>query len=117
MRLSRVRIENFRSIESCEFFPRPLCALIGANNAGKSNILRALRTVLERDWLSVDTFDDQDFFRYDFDRDILIETEFDPPLVYRPFVQGQAAEVPVLQHRVTRYKKNSGKAKKGDRRL
>jgi putative ATP-dependent endonuclease of the OLD family len=62
VRPSRVKIDNFHSIESCEFFPQSLCALIGANNAGKSNILRALRTELEPERHMLNSIDDQAFF-------------------------------------------------------
>ena len=47
MALSRVVIENYRSIARCEFTPSKLTALVGENNAGKTNILRAIET--ERD--------------------------------------------------------------------
>jgi len=50
MKLVRVRIENFRSIRSEEFaFPESnMLVLVGANNAGKSNIIRAIDAVSER---------------------------------------------------------------------
>lgn len=47
MRLSKVRIERFRSIEALEFSPERLTALIGANNAGKSAVVSALRWALD----------------------------------------------------------------------
>lgn len=43
MRLSRAEIQNFRSIESLKFVFQPSCrVLVGINESGKSNILRAL---------------------------------------------------------------------------
>lgn len=43
MRLSRLQVQNFRSIaNSGEFTVEPLIALIGENNCGKSNLLRAI---------------------------------------------------------------------------
>lgn len=43
MRLRKITIQNFRSIEKIENFRiEPLQALVGQNNAGKSNILKAL---------------------------------------------------------------------------
>jgi len=47
MKLKRVVIENFRSIKRLKFdFPESnLLVLVGANNAGKSNIIRAINAV------------------------------------------------------------------------
>ncbi len=43
--INRVVLKNFRSIESCEVSLGPLVLLVGANGAGKSNFLDALRLV------------------------------------------------------------------------
>lgn len=43
--LRRVHIENFKSIDKCDVFLRPLTALVGRNGSGKSNFLDALRFV------------------------------------------------------------------------
>ena len=45
MLLTRVRIENFRSITACDVRLGPLTVLAGPNAAGKSNFLDALRFV------------------------------------------------------------------------
>lgn len=45
--VERVRIENFRSIESCNVELSPLTVLVGLNAAGKSNFLDALRFVVD----------------------------------------------------------------------
>lgn len=45
MFLTRVRIENFRSIAACDVRLGPLTVLAGPNAAGKSNFLDALRFV------------------------------------------------------------------------
>lgn len=42
MKLSRLKIENFRSCKEVELSIGNMHALVGANNAGKSTILRAL---------------------------------------------------------------------------
>lgn len=41
--LTRVSIENYKSIEKCSVDPRKLTVLVGRNGAGKSNFLDALR--------------------------------------------------------------------------
>jgi predicted ATPase len=43
--ISRVRLENYRSIAHCDVELGPLTVLVGANGAGKSNFLDALRFV------------------------------------------------------------------------
>ena len=50
MRISRIRIENFRSIRALEMGLGEATVLIGQNNAGKTAILDAVRTVLTRRW-------------------------------------------------------------------
>lgn len=50
MKLVKVQIQNFRSIKKVTFDVGDLCALIGPNNAGKSNILNALSYLLGDTW-------------------------------------------------------------------
>lgn len=44
MTIRRVCIENYRSIENLDFEFSSVNALVGANNSGKSNILRARKS-------------------------------------------------------------------------
>lgn len=44
--VSKVRIENFRSIEILELSLSTTNVLIGANNCGKSNFLKAINIAL-----------------------------------------------------------------------
>ena len=115
MSITRVKIEGYRSIKNCEFYPTNFCALVGENNSGKSNILRAINTVVGREWLSISSFSDSDFNDYKLENDILIELEFDPPLTH--YAYNERYEIPVLRYIVTRYKKKTGRANKGDPRL
>jgi putative ATP-dependent endonuclease of OLD family len=50
MRITRVRIENFRSIQRLDLKLGDATVFFGANNAGKSAIIDALRMVLTRRW-------------------------------------------------------------------
>ena len=50
MRITRIKIENFRSIRSLEMELGDATILIGQNNAGKTAILDAVRIVLTRRW-------------------------------------------------------------------
>ena len=45
MKLSEIRIENFRSIRLCQLVLDEITAVIGENNAGKTALLRALNSV------------------------------------------------------------------------
>jgi putative ATP-dependent endonuclease of OLD family len=50
MRVSRIRIENFRSIKDLTIELGATTVFIGANNAGKTAILDAIRLALTRRW-------------------------------------------------------------------
>src|SRR5919106_1151123 len=101
--LRRVRIEHFRSIESCELELTPLCALIGENNSGKSNVLKALRIVMG-DWLNVNSFSLDDRRGRNPDLDVVIELEFEPPLIYEGFANEDEKEIPIIRYTYTQYK-------------
>lgn len=116
-RIKRVRIEGFRSIEAIEFEPSPLCALVGENGAGKSNILQALKVALGKEWHRVDDFSEDDILDRRSDGEILIEIEFDPPPEHVAFRNTEGVPVPMLRFHLTRYKVNTARADKGDLRL
>jgi hypothetical protein len=44
---TRVAVKGFRTARDVSFAPGPLCALVGEANAGKSNLLAAIRAVLD----------------------------------------------------------------------
>lgn len=50
MFIDSIYIKNFRSIKELEIFPSNLCALIGPNSVGKTNILKALDLVIGEGW-------------------------------------------------------------------
>src|SRR5258708_13076522 len=50
MRITRLRIENFRSIRNLDIDLGDTTVFIGPNNAGKTAILDAVRIVLTRRW-------------------------------------------------------------------
>ena len=43
MKITRLEIRNYRSIRELMLAPESLCALVGRNNSGKSNVLHALQ--------------------------------------------------------------------------
>lgn len=77
MRITKVHIEHFRSIKKLTFFPEPYCVLIGENNAGKTNILRALNLVIGDKWPTENSFTEKDFHNEDTTKDIVIQVMFD----------------------------------------
>lgn len=87
MTIRRVSIENFRSIESLDMEFSTFNALVGANNSGKSNILRALNVILGETWPSR-PFSDKDYFQHDLTRTIHIQVFFRAPLLCDPDVEG-----------------------------
>jgi len=63
-------------------------AFIGANNSGKSNILRALDLVLGATYPGARSFEDSDFHNNNRKDPITIEARFSRPLAANPQIQG-----------------------------
>ncbi|APX99750.1 ATP-dependent nuclease [Lacinutrix venerupis] len=57
-KLTTVKIENFKSIKTIEFELSEYTPLVGYNNAGKSNILEAIKWVLRKSSLKITDFND-----------------------------------------------------------
>src|SRR5262245_21334170 len=54
MRLCQLRIRNFRTLESIDIsLPSAYAAICGANDSGKTNVVRAIRTIVRGDSLSL----------------------------------------------------------------
>ena len=78
MKIRRIHIENFRSIKKLTFDPGNICALVGENGAGKSNILAALDFLLGERWPSSRSIDPSDYFQNDPSNTIFIGVQFEP---------------------------------------
>jgi putative ATP-dependent endonuclease of OLD family len=115
LQIQRVKIENYRSIQIAEFSPSPLCALIGGNNCGKSNVLKAINLVLGDRWPSVRAIEDWDFHGYEENKDIVVSVWFDEVREVRGDI-GNPTPFSGVQFKATRYKRNSGAHRKGDLR-
>ena len=50
MKISHLRIENFRCVRELDVDLEDTTVFIGANNSGKSSILEAIRIALSRRW-------------------------------------------------------------------
>ena len=104
MKIKTINIQGFRSIkEPMELHLEQINALIGANNCGKSNILSAIYRVLGRDWVTKNSFFDNDVHNEDYDTDIIIDFEFDEPFQYEQ-LKGFYVEIPKVKFLYTRYK-------------
>jgi len=79
MKIQKITIKNFRSIkEETIIFPDSgILALVGPNNAGKSNILSAIENILGDSWFSGDKAELNDYFMKNKDNIIEIEIIFD----------------------------------------
>jgi len=88
MMVKKLIIKNFRSIRNIEIELSELNVFIGPNNAGKSNIMKALNLVLGESYPSIRSFNDKDFYNYDKSRPIEIKVMFDSPLQCNPNVYG-----------------------------
>jgi predicted ATP-dependent endonuclease of OLD family len=84
MRLKSLRVQNFRSLKALEIELPQVCAIVGPNNSGNSNILQAVRRVLAPEYgpRARDFIEDGVYLR-DPALDIEIECTFQPPLGYK----------------------------------
>jgi putative ATP-dependent endonuclease of the OLD family len=80
LRLVHVEIENFRSIEHASFSPAALCAIVGPDNSGKSNMLNALELLLGRSYPIEARLNENHYFYRDRRRDIRIRVVFQEQL-------------------------------------
>jgi putative ATP-dependent endonuclease of the OLD family len=96
MRISRVKIKNFRSIQELDIELPQVCALVGPNNVGKTNILEAIKRVLDRSWVRVADFSTDDIYLHDENREIEISCTLDPPLEYVKFKNSDPVPIHTL---------------------
>src|SRR5260370_6782963 len=105
MRLKSLHVENFRSLQSLTIDLPQVCAIIGPNNSGKSNILEAIRRVLAPEWgPRTRDFTEDDVYLRDETLDIEIECSFEPPLEYRKLKDADPVEIQRFRFVFDRYK-------------
>jgi len=114
MRIKKLKIQNFRSIENLDIELPQICSFVGPNNSGKSNILLALKKVLYPDWVTVSSFSEEDVYKHCSDKDIKIEISIDPCINYKKIKDSDDAEITSLSFEYCRYKATD---KIGQRRL
>jgi putative ATP-dependent endonuclease of OLD family len=77
MKISRVIIRNWRSVKYAEFQPADMTVLVGANNAGKTNILSAINFLMGDRWPVHANLLDSDFYLNNRRREIFIQLDFE----------------------------------------
>src|SRR5882724_10148342 len=80
-RIQRIWMRNYRSIGAPVRIDFPLnkpVILLGQNNAGKSNIIKAVELILGQTWPGTHDPDDHEFFQRDRGNIIDIRVRFDP---------------------------------------
>jgi hypothetical protein len=87
MAIQALRISHLRSVADVEITFGSLNAFVGRNNAGKSNILLALRVLLGETWPSR-PFSEIDFHNHDTSSPIIVAVLFDECLQCDPAVRG-----------------------------
>jgi len=86
--IKKITIENFRSIKKLEFEPLNLCAIVGANSSGKSNVLKAIDLVLGEGWTTKAKVAKELF--YDTSKPIKILIELKEPINWVNFGKNKA---------------------------
>jgi putative ATP-dependent endonuclease of the OLD family len=115
MKIQTLSIKNFRSIRELVIQLPNVCALVGPNNAGKTNILEAMRRVLMPEYGPRAThFSEDDLYLRDPDKDIEIAVTFGIPISYARLKNAEPVQIATLQFTFDRYKRGDSK---GQRRL
>jgi putative ATP-dependent endonuclease of the OLD family len=115
MKIQTLSIKNFRSIRELVIQLPNVCALVGPNNAGKTNILEAMRRVLMPEYGPRAThFSEDDVYLRDPDKDIEIAVTFGIPISYARLKNAEPVQIATLQFTFDRYKRGDSK---GQRRL
>lgn len=79
MKLSKIKIRNFKSIKELDFdFPESgILVLVGENNSGKSNIIRAIDLICGESWIGKEKLEDHDYYLRNKELEIEISLFFD----------------------------------------
>ena len=111
--LSRLIIENFRSIKNLDIPLGPVNVFVGPNNSGKTAILEALNLLLGETYPSVRSFDERDYHMHDVTLPIAITAFLDAPIQVQDVFR-RDHEAWGFQIKLTRYQRGSGRAQAGD---
>lgn len=105
VRLKSLRVQNFRSLQGLEISLPQICAIVGPNNSGKSNLLEAIRRVLAPEYgPRARDFTEDDVYLRNEALDIEIECAFDPPLDYKKLKNADPVQIERFRFVYDRYK-------------
>jgi len=115
VRIKRLQVRNFRSIEQLDEELPQICALVGPNNSGKTNLMEAIRRVLAPDWgPRASHFSEDDVYLRDAERNIEIACTFEPPVPYARLKDADPVELHTLRFEYNRYQRGE---QRGQRKL
>jgi putative ATP-dependent endonuclease of the OLD family len=115
VKIKTLSIKNFRSIKELVLELPNVCAFVGPNNAGKTNILEAIRRVLMPEYGPRAThFSEDDVHLRDPDKDIEIALTFGLPIPYARLNNAEPVQIATLRFAFDRYKRGESR---GQRRL
>lgn len=80
MFISKLEIKNFKSIKTLSLEPSQLCAIIGPNSTGKTNVLKAIDLVLGEGWTTKAKVAKELF--HDTEADVEIKITFDEAITF-----------------------------------
>ncbi|MBC8151773.1 MAG: AAA family ATPase [Bacteroidetes bacterium] len=92
--LKRVSIQNFKSLKDVTLDLQKVNLLIGPNNSGKTNFLKALEYFQHRIDLQPYSFEDFDRLQYKYRKDYEIKVELTKPLVNGTFIHASVFNNP-----------------------
>jgi len=95
MKMRKIEIRNYRSLQDVTIYPKDLLALVGRNNSGKSNVLKALELFFEG---STNLVDDECFHSHETTKPIEITITFEQlsdweKEKFRPWMNGDSLVV------------------------
>ena len=74
MKIQKIEVRNYRSLHNITIYPKDILALVGRNNSGKSNVIRALELFFES---TIRLVNDECFFDHKTDKSIEIFVAFE----------------------------------------
>jgi putative ATP-dependent endonuclease of OLD family len=79
MKLSKIKIKNFKSVKELEFnYPKSgILVLVGENNSGKSNLIRAIDLICGESWIGKEKLEEHDYYLRNKNAEIEISLYFD----------------------------------------
>lgn len=112
--LTRLTVQNYRSLQNIDLTIDPFTSIVGPNGSGKTSILRAISSVFGAAWPSLRSFRvPQDFTGFDASLPIEITGWFSPAYSYED-IFGKVHEIQALRLSCKPYKRSGRWGNVGD---